>query len=91
MPAWHGWRGCTTQEGMGHASLYATRAMASIRAQVNPPVGGTSAILADKVSDCLIDYDVANQRFGLLAVRLTLTSGGESVSLYNEVHVNNAP
>ena len=60
-------------------------------AQVNPPAGGQNAILADKVSGCSIDYDLPNQRFGLLAVRLTLTSGGESVSLYNEIHVNNAP
>ncbi len=50
-----------------------------------------SAILADKLSACTIDYAIPNQRFGLLAVRLTLTSGGESVSLYNEIHVNNAP
>ena len=48
-------------------------------------------VLADKVSDCQIEYSVPNQRFGLLAVRLTLTSGGESVSLYNEIHVSNAP
>lgn len=60
-------------------------------AQVNPPVGGQSAILADKVSGCVIDYAVANQRLGLLGVRLTLTSGDESVSLYKEIHVNNAP
>lgn len=53
--------------------------------------GATKAILANKVSACEIIYDVPNQRFGLLAVRLTLTSGGESVSLYNEIHVNNAP
>lgn len=54
-------------------------------------LGVKKAILADKVSDCAMDYDVVNQRFGLLAVRLTLTSGGESVTLYNEIHVNNAP
>lgn len=61
-------------------------------AQVAPvSLGGSSALLADKVSACVIDYDVPNRRFGLLAVRLTLTSGGESVSLYNEIHVNNAP
>jgi len=59
--------------------------------QVNPPTSGQSAVLANNVSDCKIDYTVANQRFGLLAIRLTLTSGGESVSLYNEIHVNNAP
>jgi MSHA biogenesis protein MshO len=51
----------------------------------------THSILADKVSDCSIQYGVPNQRFGLLAVHLTLTSGGESVSLYNEIHVNNVP
>ncbi|MDO8311368.1 MAG: prepilin-type N-terminal cleavage/methylation domain-containing protein [Sideroxyarcus sp.] len=61
-------------------------------AQVVPgSLGGTSAILADKVSACAIDYDLPNQRFGLVAVRLTLTSGGESVTLYNEIHVNNSP
>ncbi|MDP1995947.1 MAG: prepilin-type N-terminal cleavage/methylation domain-containing protein [Gallionella sp.] len=57
------------------------------------PTSVTPAILASKV-DCTktsIEYDIPNQRFGLLAVRLTLTSGGESVSLYNEIHVNNAP
>ena len=70
--------------------------------QVAPPtvVGGSdgigaltpsSAILADKVRACEITYEVPNQRFGLLAVRLTLTSNNESVTLYNEIHVNNAP
>ena len=51
----------------------------------------TPVILANNVSGCTIDYTPATQRFGLLAIRLTLTSGGESVSLYNEIHVNNAP
>lgn len=61
-------------------------------AQAAPPLaGGSSAILADKVSGCTIEYDVPNQRFGLVAITLTLTSGGESVSLYHEIHVNNAP
>ena len=59
--------------------------------QVNPPVGATIAILADKLSDCVITYDVPNQSFGLLAVRLTITEANESVTLYNEIHVNNAP
>lgn len=54
-------------------------------------VGVTKAVLADKVSGCNMTYNIANQRFGLLSVSLTLTSGGESVSLYNEIHVNNAP
>ena len=54
-------------------------------------LGGSSAILADRVSDCAIEYELPNQRFGLLTVRLTLTSGNERVSLYNEIHVNNMP
>jgi MSHA biogenesis protein MshO len=61
-------------------------------AQVAPAsLGGSSSILADKVSGCQIDYAPANQRYGLLSVRLTLTRGGESVTLYNETHVSNAP
>ncbi|HLP98880.1 MAG TPA: prepilin-type N-terminal cleavage/methylation domain-containing protein [Sideroxyarcus sp.] len=53
--------------------------------------GVNRAILADRVSACAIDYGVTNQRFGLLGLRLTLSSGGENVTLYNEIHVNNAP
>lgn len=58
--------------------------------QANPP-GGTSAILADRVSGCSIEYDLPNQRMGLLGIRLTLTRSGESVSLYHEIHVHNIP
>ncbi|MDD4929470.1 MAG: type II secretion system protein [Gallionella sp.] len=60
--------------------------------QVAPlALAGSSAVLANNVSGCVMDYGVANQRLGLLGVRLTLTSGGESVSLYQEIHVNNTP
>ncbi len=59
--------------------------------QVAPPLGGQSAILADKVSDCNIVYDAVNQRNGLVAIRLGITRGGESISLYHQVHVNNVP
>lgn len=64
----------------------------------NVAPSGTPAVLADKVSGCVIDYEIPATpdsavfaRFGLVAVRLTLTSGNESVTLYNETHVNNAP
>lgn len=53
--------------------------------------GGLSSILANKVDACSILYGVVNQRFGLVAIRLTLKSGGESVTLYKEIHVSNAP
>jgi MSHA biogenesis protein MshO len=60
-------------------------------AQVAPPLGGSSAILADKVESCNFVYDTSNQRNSLLAVMLKITRGGESVSLYQEIHVNNIP
>lgn len=50
-----------------------------------------NAVLANRVSACNITYAVANQRFGLLTISLTLTSDNESVRLYNEIHVSNAP
>jgi MSHA biogenesis protein MshO len=54
-------------------------------------LGATHALLADHVSACSLSYDPSNQRFGLLGIHLTLTSGGESVSLYHEIHVLNTP
>jgi MSHA biogenesis protein MshO len=50
-----------------------------------------NAVLADRVSGCAMTYNIANQRFGLVTISLTITSENESVSLYNEIHVNNAP
>ena len=81
--------GVANGDGTGQLTRYAGYGFNA--AQVNPPVGGTSAILADRVSGCAIVYDLPSQRFGLVSVRLTLTRGDESVSLYNEIHVNNAP
>ena len=64
-----------------------------LRFQCSPSAspGGTSAILADKVSACHFVYDTSNQRNSLVAVTLTITRGGESVNLYHEIHVNNIP
>lgn len=76
----------------GQASLVKHWKYGFKTAQVAPgTLTGSRAVLADKVSGCVIDYAAINQRMGLLGVRLTLTSGGESVSLYQEIHVSNAP
>ncbi|MCX7193494.1 MAG: type II secretion system protein [Proteobacteria bacterium] len=76
----------------GQASLVKHWGYGFNKVQAAPAsLAGSRAVLADKVSGCVIDYAVANQRLGLLGVRLTLTSGGESVSLYQEIHVSNAP
>lgn len=60
-------------------------------AQPTPPAVAP-AILADNVSGCSIDYTPGvTERSGLVAISLTLSKDGESVTLYHEVHVDNAP
>lgn len=57
------------------------------------PASGTpsSALLAGKVSACSFSYGAVGQRLALVTLRLTLTDGGESVTLYNAMHVSNVP
>jgi len=61
--------------------------------QPDPPTGGSAAVLARDVSACSFGYDAAtvSARYGLVTLRLTLQSRGESVSLYQTVHVDNLP
>lgn len=59
--------------------------------QIAPPLVGSSALLANNISACSIAYNTANPRNGLVAITLTITRGGESISLYQEIHVNNTP
>lgn len=59
--------------------------------QATPPAGGSSATLAGGAS-CVVEYTAnATGRSGLLFVQLTLTAGGESVTLFQQIHVDNAP
>ena len=56
------------------------------------PVPGTTPVLAQSVSYCNFVYNNFElQRNGLVQMTITLTSGGESVNLYHEAHVNNSP
>jgi MSHA biogenesis protein MshO len=56
-----------------------------------PPVGGSSALLASEAS-CVIEYTAnATGRNGMLYVQVTLASSGESVTLFQQIHVDNAP
>lgn len=60
-------------------------------AQVAPPVGGTTAVLATGAS-CAVEYTAnATGRNGLLNLQLTLTSGVESVVLSQQIHLDNSP
>jgi MSHA biogenesis protein MshO len=50
------------------------------------------ALLAGSAATCTIDYaSAATGRNGLLYISLTLTSGGESVTLFQQIHVDNSP
>jgi len=57
---------------------------------------GSSALIAENVSGCSFSYATVGPQLGLLTLRITLRkalSGGavETVSLYQAIHVNNAP
>lgn len=55
------------------------------------PVGGSTALLTQNAT-CVVDYSAnATGRNGLLYIALTLASGGESVTLFNQIHVENSP
>jgi MSHA biogenesis protein MshO len=61
-------------------------------ANATPPAGGGgSATLAGNAT-CAVEYTTnATGRNALLNIALTLTSGGESVSLFQQIHVDNVP
>lgn len=55
------------------------------------PVGGSSALLGANLT-CTIDYSTnATGRNGLLYIAMTLTSGGESIAIFQQIHVDNSP
>jgi MSHA biogenesis protein MshO len=56
------------------------------------PVGATEAVLAANISACNLTYTTLPQvSRGLVGVRLAITRGNETVTLYYEAHVNNVP
>ncbi|MBZ0090701.1 MAG: type II secretion system GspH family protein [Sulfuricellaceae bacterium] len=58
----------------------------------NPPAGGTTALLAQNVSRCTIQYaQGSTENSGLVTIWLELMRNGESVSLNYQVHVSNVP
>lgn len=78
----------------GNLTRYWGFAIAAPPATPTVPAGGNNALLASRISACSFVYDpsvVVTQRAGLVTMLLTVTSGGESVSLYNATHVSNVP
>lgn len=59
--------------------------------QPSPATVATGNLMTDNVTACRFDYDPGNSRQpGLLIMSLTLTSGGESITLLHQVHIHNA-
>lgn len=61
--------------------------------QPTPPAGGTQSLMVDKLTGCTFVHDsnVANVRAGIVSLSLTLAEAGESVTLFHQVFVSNAP
>jgi MSHA biogenesis protein MshO len=58
--------------------------------------GTTATTLANNLSTCSLKYEPPGSgggsgRFGIVSIFLGLTQSGETVSLYHQVHVDNAP
>lgn len=59
--------------------------------QPTPADVSAGVLLTDNVTGCEFDYNAGNSgRPGLLIMRLTLTRGGESITLMHQVHIANA-
>lgn len=83
-----------TNNGQGSGTLYRyVRAINVTHTCPTALAGVTGAAeLARNVSSCSFDYSGSDlQRNATVKITLSLTDGGETVSLYHEVHVDNTP
>jgi len=62
-------------------------------AQPVPPAGASTALLATNVGGCSFSYATvgASGRTGVVAISLQISQGGETVRLFQQVHVSNVP
>jgi MSHA biogenesis protein MshO len=60
-------------------------------AQPTPPATANNALLARNVAACVFTYNTVTQRSGVVSLSLTLSQAGESVNLFQQVHVINVP
>jgi MSHA biogenesis protein MshO len=74
-------------------TLYRHTGYGFVASQPGTPSGGTTAVLARNVTACRFVYDGSAfaTRYGVVTLQLQLTSQGETVSLYQTVHVDNLP
>ena len=62
-------------------------------AQQTPPAGGSNAQLASKVVACSFTYNPnsVQGRNGVVSLSVQISQSGESVNLFQEMHVSNVP
>lgn len=77
----------TNQDGQGKLVRYWNYGISAAQSTPAALLSGSSAVLASKLSDCSIFVD---QSRGLVANTLQFTRASEVISLYQEIHVNNA-
>ncbi|GAB3248864.1 type II secretion system protein [Chitinimonas naiadis] len=88
--------GAVDAAGDGSGTLTLWRSYAIVATQPTAaPSGAKVALMSRYISACSISYDpdplAALQRSGLINIRLTLARGGDTVSLFNSVHISNVP
>lgn len=76
------------QDGQGQLVRYWNYGISSAQSAPASLLSGSSAVLASKLSDCSMFVDQAR---GLIANTLQITRASETISLYQEIYVNNAP
>ncbi|MCC7484199.1 MAG: prepilin-type N-terminal cleavage/methylation domain-containing protein [Burkholderiales bacterium] len=59
--------------------------------QPAPPATPNNALLARHVNACSFSYSPATQQLGVVALNLQVSRGGETVRLFQQVHVSNVP
>ncbi|MHB1240416.1 MAG: PulJ/GspJ family protein [Gammaproteobacteria bacterium] len=71
---------------------YPIGAVHAVNPAAAPLNAASSALLANKVSSCAFDYQPGTStRSGLVTLTLAITDSGETVALFQQVHVVNAP
>lgn len=85
--------GAVDASGNGTGTLTRVSGYAITAAQACPLAVGTAALLANNVSACTILYTPlgATARNAIVSMTLAVTQSNETVSLYHEAHVSNAP
>jgi MSHA biogenesis protein MshO len=59
--------------------------------QPAPPATANNALLATNVNGCTFSYTSVTQRVGVVALNLQVSKAGETVRLFQQVHINNVP